>query len=93
MRSMACTIRFLDAFSIRPVVAAQQVVLAVEFVISFSYVGSDEWEIDLLHYLFPSVLFQVFFFSFLFIYEWEHRTYTLCPLSSLHPLRNGKERQ
>ena len=31
-----------------------------------------------------------FFFSF-FYYEWEHRTGTMCPFSSLHPLRKGKE--
>ena len=28
-----------------------------------------------------------------FFYEWEHRTGTMCPFSSLHPSRNGKERQ
>ena len=26
-----------------------------------------------------------------FFYEWEHRTGTMCPFSSLHPLRKGKE--
>ena len=28
-----------------------------------------------------------------FFYEWEHRTGTMCPFSSLHSLRKGKERQ
>ena len=27
----------------------------------------------------------------LFFYEWEHRTGTMCPFSSLHPLKKGKE--
>ena len=31
------------------------------------------------------------FISFFFFYEWEHRTGTMCPFSSLHPLRKGKE--
>ena len=26
-----------------------------------------------------------------FFYEWEHRTGTMCPFSSLHPLKKGKE--
>ena len=26
-----------------------------------------------------------------FFYEWEHRTGTVCPFSSLHPLRKGTE--
>ena len=30
---------------------------------------------------------------FFFFYEWEHRTGTMCPFSSLHPLRKGKEVQ
>ena len=30
------------------------------------------------------------FFFFFFFYEWEHRTGTMCPFSSLHPSRNGK---
>ena len=30
----------------------------------------------------------IFFF---FFYEWEHRTGTMCPFSSLYPSRNGKE--
>ena len=30
-------------------------------------------------------------FSLFFFYEWEHRTGTMCPFSSLHPSRNGKE--
>ena len=30
---------------------------------------------------------------FFFFYEWEHRMGTMCPFSSLHPSRNGKERQ
>ena len=30
-------------------------------------------------------------FFFFFFYEWEHRTGTMCPFSSLHPLRKGKE--
>ena len=30
-------------------------------------------------------------FFFLFFYEGEHRTGTMCPFSSLHPLRKGKE--
>ena len=34
-----------------------------------------------------------FFFFFFFFYEWEHRTGTMCPFSSLHPSRNGKERE
>ena len=28
---------------------------------------------------------------FFFFYEWEYRTGTMCPFSSLHPLRKGKE--
>ena len=32
-------------------------------------------------------------FFFFFFNEWEHRMGTMCPLSSLHPSRNGKERQ
>ena len=32
--------------------------------------------------------FRKFYF---FFYEWEHRTGTMCPFSSLHPLRKGKE--
>ena len=28
---------------------------------------------------------------FFFLYEWEHRTGTMCPFSSLHPLKKGKE--
>ena len=31
------------------------------------------------------------FFFFFFFYEWEYRTGTMCPFSSLHPLRKGKE--
>ena len=31
------------------------------------------------------------FFFFFFFYEWEHRTGTICPFSSLYPSRNGKE--
>ena len=31
---------------------------------------------------------KLFFF---FFYEWEHRTGTMCSLSSLHPLKKGKE--
>ena len=31
------------------------------------------------------------FFFFFFFYEWEHRTGTMCPFSSLHPLKKGKE--
>ena len=34
---------------------------------------------------------HVFFFFFFFFYEWEHRTGTMCPFSSLHPLNKGKE--
>ena len=30
-------------------------------------------------------------FFFFFFYEWEYRTGTMCPFSSLHPLRKGKE--
>ena len=37
--------------------------------------------------------FFFFFFFFFFFNEWEHRTGTMCPFSSLHPSRNGKERQ
>ena len=29
---------------------------------------------------------------FFFFYEWEHRMVSMCPFSSLHPLRKGKER-
>ena len=32
-----------------------------------------------------------FFFCFCFFIEWEHRTGTMCPFSSLHPLKKGKE--
>ena len=28
---------------------------------------------------------------FFFFYEWEYRTGTMCPFSSLHPLKKGKE--
>ena len=35
-----------------------------------------------------SHIFWIFFF---FFYEWEYRTGTMCPFSSLHPLRKGKE--
>ena len=31
---------------------------------------------------------DIFFF---FSYEWEHRTGSMCPFSSLHPLKKGKE--
>ena len=31
------------------------------------------------------------FFFFFFFYEWEYRTGTMCPFSSLHPLKKGKE--
>ena len=31
---------------------------------------------------------NIFFF---FLYEWEHRTGKMCPFSSLHPLKKGKE--
>ena len=34
---------------------------------------------------------QVFFLFF--FYDWEHRMGTMCPFSSLHPLRKGKEKQ
>ena len=30
---------------------------------------------------------------FFFFYEWEHRTGSMCPFSSLHPLGKGKEVQ
>ena len=30
-------------------------------------------------------------FFFFFFYEWEYRTGTMCPFSSLHPLKKGKE--
>ena len=29
-------------------------------------------------------------YFFFFLYEWEHRKGTMCPFSSLHPIRNGK---
>ena len=32
-------------------------------------------------------------FFFFFFNEWEHRTGTMCPFSSLHPSRNEKKRQ
>ena len=34
----------------------------------------------------------IVFFVFVF-YEWENRTGTMCPFSSLHPSRKGEERQ
>ena len=39
----------------------------------------------------PALFFFFFFFYYLFIYEWEHRTGKMCPFSSLHPLKKGKE--
>ena len=33
----------------------------------------------------------IHFFFFFFFYEWEHRTGTMCPFSSLHPSRNGRK--
>ena len=36
-------------------------------------------------------LWEECLFFFFFFYEWEHRTGTMCPFSSLHPLRKGKE--
>ena len=46
---------------------------------------------NLMHHIFfyPPLQSNVFFF--VFFYEWEHRTDTMCPFSSLHPLRKGKE--
>ena len=38
-----------------------------------------------------TVMSKVVYFFFFFFYEWEHRTGTMCPFSSLHPLRKGKE--
>ena len=37
------------------------------------------------------VLLECFFFFFFFFYEWEHKTGKMCPFSSLHPLKKGKE--
>ena len=34
---------------------------------------------------------DAYFFFFFFFYEWEHRTGKMCPFSSLHPLKKGKE--
>ena len=31
------------------------------------------------------------FFFFFFFYEWEYRTGTMCPFSSLHPLKKEKK--
>ena len=39
-----------------------------------------------------SLLFTMgLYIFFFFFYEWEHRTGTMCPFSSLYPSRNGKE--
>ena len=35
--------------------------------------------------------YQLLFFLSSSFYEWEHRMGTMCPFSSLHPLRKGKE--
>ena len=35
--------------------------------------------------------FKILNLQFFLFYEWEHRTGTMCPFSSLHPLRKGKE--
>ena len=35
------------------------------------------------------LVFNIFFF----FCEWEHRTGTMCPFSSLHPLGKGKEKE
>ena len=37
------------------------------------------------------LLHRVFTFFFFFFYEWEYRTGTMCPFSSLHPLKKGKK--
>ena len=39
----------------------------------------------------PSHIPWPLFFFFFFFYEWEHRTGAMCPFSSLHPLKKGKE--
>ena len=41
----------------------------------------------------PIKLYVSKFFFLFFFYEWEHRTGTMCPFSSLHHLGKGKERQ
>ena len=33
----------------------------------------------------------IYIYMFFFFFLWEHRTGTMCPFSSLHPLRKGKE--
>ena len=45
------------------------------------------WNIDIRNIL----LAKKRAFFFLFFYEWEYRTGTMCPFSSLHPLKKGKE--
>ena len=61
-------------------------------------IGKSEYkmgigEIDVLTNNFCSDKVQtVLIFLFIFFYEWEHRTGTMCPFSGLHPSRKGKER-
>ena len=43
-------------------------------------------------FVFISLAFYLFIY-FLFFNEWEHRTVTMCPFSTLHPSRKRKERQ
>ena len=55
-------------------------------------IGENIFHPDYLHYqsyYFPD---SVCIFFFFFFYEWEQRTGTMCPFSSLHPLRKGKQR-
>ena len=57
------------------------------------------WDLSrVLHYLISPVFeplsqapFRALFFFFFFFYEWEYRTGTMCPFSSLHPLKKGNE--
>ena len=52
--------------------------------------ASEEVNIVYKHIMYNNMQYghDIFFF---FFYEWEHRTGKMCPFSSLHPLKKGKE--
>ena len=53
----------------------------------------SQLEISILHKKMSNHSTKVYCFCAVrfFFYEWEYRTGTMCPFSSLYPSRNGKE--
>ena len=54
------------------------------------YYLKEEYGLEASEFLTKENSHRIFIYFF-FFYDWEHRTGTMCPFSSLHPLRKGKE--